>query len=160
MSRQSNSGRQAGAGQGPYIDGIAAILTVALERRLGRQRGASAILIATRPLSGPEDGGPPEVLLGEKPSYPPTVRMLEVSETERETIDGILAEYLADPAYETWSDLVVAVRIAPGGVAINAMPSPVSRLSDPQAAEYRAGYLNVPAMERIKMLFALGEEPR
>lgn len=160
MSRRSNSGQGGGSGQGPYVDGIAAVLTVALERHLGRQRGAAAIMIASRPLSGPDDGGPPEVLFGERASYPPTVQLLELNDQERKTVDLILAESLADPAFETWSDLVVMIRIAAGGVAINGMPSPVSRLSDPKAAEYRAGYLNVPPLERIKMLLALADEAR
>jgi hypothetical protein len=157
MSR--NNPRGQGSRYGQYVDGIAAVLTKAMQR-LGREEGSSAVLTASRPLSGPDDGGAPEIACGERASWPPTVSVLELNDEERQVTQKILAESLKDPAFETWSDLVVAIKLHRGGTAVAAMPRPVSALSDPAEVRRRNEYLRMPVLQRLQGLMSMADNIR
>lgn len=146
--------RKGGSVHGRHVDAIGAVLSRALRRR-GRGYGSAGILIASRQLSGPNDGGPIEILCGERGSYPPKTELMPLTDDEQTTAEKILADFLDDSSAETWSDLVVVVRLGPGGVAITAMPSPVSRLTEPSAAHRRREFLAAPPIDRIQGLLAM-----
>lgn len=148
-----------GSIHGQYVDGIAAVLTKAMHR-LGRGYGSSAVFTASRPLSGPDDGGAPEIACGERAAWPPTVSLLELDEEEHAIAQKILAESLEDPSFETWSDLVVAIKLQRGATAVAAMPRPISALSDPAEVRRRNDYVRMPVMQRLQGLMAMADNIR
>lgn len=148
--------RETGSGRGPYVDGLAGVLTVAL-KRLGRGTGTAAILMATRPLGGPDDGGPAEIMCGVKPTFPPQMSILELNDEELSVAHQILQESLDDPAYENWSDLVVAIKLRPAGVMITGMPMPAARWNGAAAMRERRRYLGVPVLQRLNSLLLMVE---
>jgi hypothetical protein len=152
MSKHSSSRRA--TSNGPYIDGLASVLMQALKRH-ERKRGDQGILLASRPLDGAEDGGPVEIMCGERPSYPPKTQLLELTLEERRVAEYIVAESLQDPTFEPWSDLVVVVRFAAGGVQVAGMPRPTSLLVDPSERRKRDKYLQQPPVKRMESLLAM-----
>lgn len=137
-----------------YTEGLASVLATALQRR-GMKKGDQAILLAARPLTGAEDGGPAEIICGTRPSFPPKVEPLELTLEERRIAEHILAESLEDPAFEPWSDFVVAVRVRTGGMDVAGMPRPLSALNDPAQRRTRERYLANPPLKRMESLLSM-----
>lgn len=146
--------RKGGSVHGRHVDALGVMLSRALRRR-GRGYGSAGILVASRQMSGPNDGGPIEILCGERGDRSSTTELMPLSDEERKTAEKILASFLEDPASESWSDLVVIVRLRPGGAAITAMPSSVSRLIEPSAAQRRREFLAASPIDRVQGLLAM-----
>lgn len=152
MSRHNASG--AGSRHGNHVDAIASVLTRAL-RRQGHGAGSAAIILASRELSGPNDGAPMEIDCAVRTSYPPTIELMNLNSEEMKITQRILAEDLEGVGGEKWSDLVVIVRLRPGGVAVTALPSPASRLSEPGPAQQRREFRAQPTLSRLRSLLAM-----
>lgn len=146
--------RMTGTIHGPHVDAIAAMLTHALHGH-GRGYGSTGIFIASRQLSGADDGGATEILCGQRKSYRSDTELMELNASEHLTADKILTMMLESPTADPWSDLVVVVRLRPGGAQVASVRSPIFRLLDTTAARHRREFLGSAPIDRLDGLLRL-----